>query len=182
MSAFQSPNSSGGAAGAAVLSRAWYREPWLWLVMAGPILVVIAGVYTAWLAARAPDAVVVDDYYSRGKAINQDLRRDRNAAVLGLSLRLHHDAAAGKLTGTLAQRGAAWTGPIQLQLIHATRPERDLRFIVPVRADGGFEVALPALEATRWQVLVEGSARDWRLSGTWGLPRQAELALDATAD
>ncbi len=28
----------------------WYREPWPWILMAGPATVVVAGLITAWLA------------------------------------------------------------------------------------------------------------------------------------
>ena len=31
----------------------WYREPWPWILMAGPAAVVIAGLFTAWLAWRS---------------------------------------------------------------------------------------------------------------------------------
>jgi hypothetical protein len=32
--------------------RPWYREPWPWILAAGPFIVVIAGIYTAWLAIK----------------------------------------------------------------------------------------------------------------------------------
>ena len=28
--------------------QAWYREPWPWLIMAGPLIVVIASMVTVW--------------------------------------------------------------------------------------------------------------------------------------
>ena len=67
-----------------VASRAWYREPWPWLLAAGPLAVVVAGAVTVWLAVESYDGLVADDYYKQGLAINQVIRRDQAAAELGL--------------------------------------------------------------------------------------------------
>ena len=157
--------------------RPWYREPWVWFIIAGPASVVVAGIYTGYLAMHGSDAVVVDDYYNRGQAINQDLRRDRAAAALGLSMKLRYDAAAGRLLGEVTARELPWNGMTHLYLAHATRPELDLNFLVPV-SDGRFALPLTTLERARWQVVLEGEVRDWRLTGTWKWPHEAEVALD----
>ena len=41
-------------------SKPWYREPWPWILMAGPAIVVVAGIATAWLAVRSNDGLVED--------------------------------------------------------------------------------------------------------------------------
>jgi hypothetical protein len=45
----------------------------MWMVVGGPAIVVVAAVYTAWLAMRSPDPVVEADYYRRGIEINRTL-------------------------------------------------------------------------------------------------------------
>lgn len=40
--------------------RPWYREPWPWIVAAGPAIVVVAGLATFWIAAHNADVVVKD--------------------------------------------------------------------------------------------------------------------------
>ena len=52
---------------------AWYREPWPWLIMAGPLAVVLASIVTVWLAVKSDDGVVAGDYYKRGLLVNQRL-------------------------------------------------------------------------------------------------------------
>jgi hypothetical protein len=52
-------------------SHRWYREPWPWLLMAGPLAVVVASLASAWLAFRSDDGVVASDYYKRGLEINR---------------------------------------------------------------------------------------------------------------
>lgn len=51
----------------------WYREPWPWLLIAGPLTVVLASLVTTWLAVRSDDGVVAGDYYKRGLLVNQQL-------------------------------------------------------------------------------------------------------------
>jgi hypothetical protein len=46
-------------------------------------------------------------------------------------------------------------------------------------ANGDFSVALPMLERSRWQVLVEGQKRDWRLEGSWLWPAERQVAIRA---
>lgn len=155
----------------------WYAQRWPWLLMLGPATVVLAGAITTWLAIRSPDALVVGDYYKQGKAINQDLRRDRAATALGLSLRASYDGA--KLEGQLSGRDGAATAPFRVMLAHATQPEKDRALLVVPDAQGRFAVALPQLEHSRWQVVVEGARREWRLEHSWEWPRRAQLSIDA---
>ena len=82
----------------------WYTHRWPWLLMLGPAVVAVAGIATSYVAFTSQDALVVGDYYKKGKAINQDLRRDRAAAALGLAVELRYDAAAGLLRGHVASR------------------------------------------------------------------------------
>ncbi len=51
----------------------WWKFPLVWMVIAGPAAVVLAGFYTLWLAVRAPDPVVAQDYYRQGIEINKTL-------------------------------------------------------------------------------------------------------------
>ena len=152
----------------------WYTHRWPWLLMLGPATVLAGGAYVTWLATRHPDALVVDDYYKQGKAINQDLRRDRAATALGLSLRATYDPRAGSLSGRLVGQVA----PFTIYLAHPTLPQRDLRLFVKPAPDGSFSVALPGLERTHWQVVVEGALRDWRLAKGWDGVRTLEIVAD----
>lgn len=155
----------------------WYRHRWPWLLMLGPAIVVVAGSITGWLAYTRQDAMVVDDYYKKGKAINQDLRRERAASAMGLSFRAHYDGAL--LTGSIAQAQGPHRLPFRIHLAHATQPEKDLVLGVVPGPEGRFTVALPMLAAGRWQLVVEGAARDWRLAAGWRWPAQAALAIEA---
>ena len=153
----------------------WYRHRWPWLLMAGPVTVLIAGFITMWISFTGADALVVDDYYKQGKAINQDLRRDHVASSLGLKLALRYDAAKGVLSGQLI--GAKDSALLALMLVHPTVPAKDMRLLVTPDKAGVFSIALPLLERAHWQVQMEDAARIWRLHGEWAWPQQRNIEI-----
>jgi len=164
----------------AIVSEApWYTHRWPWLLMMGPALVAVAGIATCYVAFTGQDALVVGDYYKQGKAINQDLRRDRAAAALGLSAGFRYDAAEGMLRGHIGSSKPLSGETLSIRLQHATQPARDMVLLARPDANGDFSVALPMLERSRWQVLVEGKKRDWRLEGSWQWPAEREVSIRA---
>lgn len=165
---------------AAAAQRPWYTHRWPWLLMLGPALVLVAGAITAYLAITREDAVVVDDYYKKGKAINQDLRRDKVASSMQMAFSARHDPAAGTLEGVLTSFGKPMTAPFRIRLAHSTQPHKDLVLEAVPGPGGRFSTALPLLEQARWRAVVEGPNGDWRLAGTWQWPQQR--ALDLRAD
>jgi hypothetical protein len=158
-------------------SAPWYTHRWPWFLMIGPASVLVGGAFAAWLALGKPDAMVVDDYYKQGKAINQDLRRDRVASSMRLALHLRYEG--GRLEGQIESGAGALGAPFTIRLAHPTLPERDLALLVKPDGDGRFSVPLPVLEHTHWRLVAEGNARDWRLAKSWSWPQQAQLDIVA---
>jgi hypothetical protein len=136
----------------------WYREPWPWILMAGPAAVLVAGAATVWIAFSSADGLVADDYYKRGLAINRVLAREDNARRLGI--RAHIEAAHGRLRVALA--GAA-PEAIFAQLAHATRAGLDQRLRLARAAPGLYEAELPPLAPGRWRIVLEDPRREWRV-------------------
>ncbi len=67
----------------------WWRYGHVWLIIAGPAIVVVAGFITLWLAVSRPDPVLAEDYYQRGLDINKTLRHDAAAMAPALKGRDH---------------------------------------------------------------------------------------------
>jgi uncharacterized protein len=66
----------------------WYSYGHVWLVIAGPAIVVVAALATAWIAVRSPDPVLEEDYYRRGIEINKQLATEK-ASMPALQGRNH---------------------------------------------------------------------------------------------
>ena len=158
----------------------WYKHRWPWLLMSGPLVVMVAGFVTMWISFSGADALVVDDYYKQGKAINKDLRRDRMASNLGLQFSLRYDAASGNLVGGM--KGLTNQLPLTLLLVHPTVPQKDKRMVVTPDSEGQFSLTLPMLERAHWQVQIEDAARSWRLQGDWSWPQQNKIDISPLQD
>jgi uncharacterized protein len=53
--------------------RPWWKEPYVWMVIAGPVSAVVACAITAFYIFQEPDAVVSEDRYSAGVAIKNQV-------------------------------------------------------------------------------------------------------------
>ena len=144
--------------------RPWYREPWPWILIAGPAAVIAASMVTIYLAVASSDGLVAEDYYKQGLAINQVLAREDAAERLGLVARV--DPRAGRLWLRLSGR-APLPGALLVRLAYATRAGRDRELrLTRVGADL-YEAALPALPPGHWRIHVDDPAGSWRLAGEW---------------
>jgi hypothetical protein len=70
-------------------ARPWWKYGHVWLVIAGPAIVVVAGVVTAVIAVRGADPVVGSDDYRRGIGINKALAAHDRSRLPALQGRNH---------------------------------------------------------------------------------------------
>lgn len=130
-------------------SHPWHAQRWPWLLMLGPALVIIAGAYTYCLAFTRSDALVVDNDYMQGKAINQGLRRALAAATLGLRATLRYGPASARLAATLLGFGHPLSSSRRVHPVHSTQPEKDVVLTLAPDTAGNFTAPLPMLEQPR---------------------------------
>ncbi len=155
--------------------RRWYREPWVWLLVALPAVAVIGSMITIYLAVTTSDGLVVDDYYRQGKAINLDLARDRAAADYGVHASLVLDNTGPAVQLELSPVHGAWPETVELALMHPTRAGADQRVRLLHAGSGHYRAAISALADGHWYLQL--SADDWRLSGTLLVPQTMPLTL-----
>jgi hypothetical protein len=148
----------------------WYREPWPWLLMAGPFIVILAGIYTTMLAISSSDGLVTDDYYKEGLAINRSLQRDARAQASGTAATAHF-GQGGRVRIALPAGTDAGAGKLRLQLLHPTRAGMDQVAMLRPLAPGLWEGVLPAMPPGNWQLQLDApeleSKGAWRIVGRW---------------
>lgn len=156
----------------------WYKQRWPWLLMIGPIGVVLAGIVTTWLAVVSNDGLVTDDYYKQGLAVNQTLERDHHAGSLGLQADVMR---AGQNIRLLirANDGVALPASLELKLAHPTRAGQDQTISMQAEAQGFYNGKLSGELAGRWLVSIEDPNGKWRLHGEWHADSEEPLRLIA---
>ncbi len=159
----------------------WYKEPWLLLVVGGPLTVVIAAVFTGFIAFKGADPVVSKDYYRQGLMVNKDIMRDANAKAQNLSASVKIDQLAGQLLVQLETKGPL---PEKLKLSLALNDgqsvhEKVRRLDLISQGNGRYlaDWKLQAQTDKLWHVKLEGG--DWRLTGDWQDPQSSSLNLRA---
>lgn len=160
--------------------RPWYKEPWPWILMAGPGLVIVAAIVTIYLAVVSNDGLVSDDYYKQGLAVNQRMQRDHEAMSLGLHADIMRSGQAIRLLVT-ANEGTPLPQELGLRLAHPTQSGNDQLLQMQASAQGFYEGQLKAPLAGRWHVMIEDPAGKWRLQGEWRADSEEPLRLNAKA-
>lgn len=158
----------------------WYREPWPWLLALGPFIVVIAGIYTAYLAIVSNDGLVTDDYYKKGLAVNQTIASSEQARKLGLTVGVR--MTEGGFVARLAAADQAFAMPplLVLTLSHPTRAGLDQSLVLRREGDAyAGQLRLP--KSGHWLVLVEDETKSWRLMGNVVLPAAGETIIGGEA-
>ena len=158
----------------------WYRESWPWYLMLGPTVVVIACIYTAWLAITTSDGLVTNDYYKEGLAIEQTLARSHLADTLGLELHVQFssDGVRAKLLADPISATTQFELPksLRMSLSHPTRAGLDQQISMDLR-DGIYlgKIRLPA--SGHWLILFEDDVQTWRILGNVQLPALGEVVV-----
>ena len=157
-------------------TKPWYREPWPWLLMLGPFVVVIAAVYTAWLALSTSDGLVADDYYKQGLSVNKTIASSELAKKLGLavSVRMIEDGMA--MTMTTSDKQFVPPATLVVTLSHPTRAGLD-QVQVFKRVGDTYSGKLRLPRSGHWLVLIEDESKSWRLMGNVVLPASGETVI-----
>jgi hypothetical protein len=164
----------------------WYKEPWPWLLMLGPALVVLAGVHMLIVSLNMNHDLVVDDYYKEGQGIhlNQDKQKAALAAKVQSDIFVSADAQKIRLilTGDLAL-----PPDLQLSFFHPLEKKYDITLTLhptdmPPLVNGQtpvytYELAVPPLpKAKHWYVRLENIPATWQLDGSW-FPEKTDIPL-----
>jgi hypothetical protein len=157
----------------------WYREPWPWLLMAGPAIVVVAGVVTTVIAVRTSDGLVADDYYKQGLGINRTIAREERAKALAMAASVRFNEERDHARVALASREAT-PARLQLTLVHPTRAGEDQSVALARVAPGLYEGRLAPPRSGAWQLRIEDAEGTWRLAGAWQ-SRADEVTLGEVA-
>ena len=146
-------------------SRPWYREPWPWLLMAGPAAVVVAGIATTVLAVTSFDGLVADDYYKQGLTINRVIAREERARALGVEAAVLFNPDRTRVRVILGDK--AHPATLKFALVHPTRPDADQSVTLAATAAGTYEGAITPPRAASMRLRIEDGDNGGRLAGSW---------------
>lgn len=157
----------------------WYQQPMVWLVIAIPLSAVIVGAIQLTLSITTFDGLVEDDYYKKGKEINQLLVRDEFALNNGISAQVSIDDQTGIIVVELGNTGDyAFPKQMGLSLLHPTQSKQDVKLLLSQGPDGRYYAELlHPLKDGRWYFKV--SEPNWRLQKLIHWPEAVTFTLNS---
>ena len=114
--------------------RPWYKEPWVWFILAIPGSAIIWSIFLFNVALSHQVSMVSDDYYDEGMGINRELSRDVEAARLGMSAELRFRDDNTLEIQLHADADQDWGG-LQVELLHPTLGDRDQKVTAQAAGD-----------------------------------------------
>ncbi|MFD2166600.1 FixH family protein [Thalassotalea euphylliae] len=152
----------------------WYKEPWAWLVFFLPFSAVVAGITTFIIANTNPDDLVVGDYYKKGKSINLEVSKVKEAQKLGMKFGL-------KLKNSeliIKPMGIEKTFPLlNANFYHPTLKERDFYLALTPDGSGNFRHTFDHDVSGKWQVTITSFENTWKVQSTIALPQSDFIEL-----
>lgn len=155
----------------------WYKQVWPWVLIGMPAASVVIGFTLLYFATLDPDGLVVDDYYREGRAINQNMARQREAERLGLEGEFDLDLENGTARLRLSD-AAEDVSRVQLRLLHPTRAQHDLEGILYRDLSGALFGTIGTPRQAYWRVVIEPEDGSWRLKGRLRLPGNGRTVLN----
>lgn len=139
----------------------WYKQFYPWMIIAIPFLTVVGCIVTITLAVSSPNALVKDNYYKEGLAINRDIQRLSQAATLNLQgfMRGDREQLTLQLQGDLAQ----WPETLEMYFSHATREDLDRSVMMQKVAAGQYISDWRQLPDGAWYYHLMPADKSWEL-------------------
>lgn len=146
----------------------WYKQFWPWFIFFIPASAVIACITLLIYMSDKGPSMVVDDYYKKGKAVNLELSKFKQAKALYL----HADLTIkdGIITLNFTKGDHRNAPALKLAFYHTTLKEKDLDLVLTPNANGGFSTVTEKLLDERYTVFIEPMDGSWKLKETISLP------------
>lgn len=156
----------------------WYRQPWLWFLLAFPMVAIVWGLSTLIYASSLETSMVTDDYSREGRGINMAIARDDLARDMRIAGTLEIDGRTADLL-LETKDGPADFPYLVLNLYHPTQSSKDRVVQFQQRADGQYTGQLHEQFEGRWYYDLQGPTNEWRVKGEFSLPRQDRITIKA---
>ncbi|PKF62573.1 hypothetical protein CW745_03890 [Psychromonas sp. psych-6C06] len=149
--------------------KSWFKQFWPWFLIGLPMVAVVGSINLLFTAMDNKPDMVVDDYYTEGKAINNDFALIKHAKTLNIhaSIKQTEDGLLITFEG-LQDRSS-----ISLSLFHATLANKDISRMLTADANGNYYFKSEQDLTGKWKLRIEPFDKSWRLQKTITLPRDS---------
>ena len=170
--------SANPASSPAVPEQPWYKQVWVWFVIAIPASSVVTGIILVTVATKNADDLVLDDWYREGRGTNRSMAAENLAADFGIGV-----TAIASEGGTVfrfqASREMVWPERLTLLLRHRTLASEDREYELVHKENGIYRLD-GALPPGNWHIRVASDDVGWRLAGPTQIAADGSLQMGAS--
>ncbi|MER2493034.1 FixH family protein [Catenovulum sediminis] len=156
--------------------RPWYKEPWPWVLIAIIVLPMLVAAVRMSIYSEYQVEMVVDDYYKKGKAINQEFDRETLARDYGIAIFAEVSDQQILLDVNRNQK-APQIASLIVSFYHSTQSHKDQQVMATARADGIFSADLLKATEGKWQLTIEPHDKSWKVQKVVQLPHQGKILI-----
>mgnify|MGYP000391998029 CR=1 FL=1 len=159
--------------------RPWFKQPWLWFLLAPLFAVFIYGTSYAYLSVVTFNGMVKGDYAKTAKHFNQDSSRLDQAVAMGMQATISLDTLTGDLRLLVTSSPTISSPTLLLDVVHPTMASLDQPITLALRPDGSYYGSLnKSIDGKRYLHLT-GPDNSWRLSSEILTPWPAQFSIIA---
>lgn len=144
-------------------TKPWYKQFWPWFLIAIPATSVVSGIVMITVAVNGRDTLVRDDWYKDGMAINQRLEKRTKAKEAGIQAYFSFDENQNIVTLRLTNVAPSDDSDLQLELIHPTLSQRDIRAELFKTPDNRYFAKLSTTPSGFYYTLLSSSQGEWEI-------------------
>lgn len=152
----------------------WYKQVWPWVLIAIPILTTLKAVQAVYVMNKASPDLVIDDYYTEGKAINMNLAKYREAASRNLQGEIL--VAANKAIVNFVPNKIL-TDTLVLEFVHSTFKAKDFTVTAHRSGEAMFVAELPVTLEGKWHLVIHDEQQDWKMRAQIQAPHPTAIKL-----
>jgi hypothetical protein len=142
--------------------------------MAGPGIVVVAALFTAWIAATTSDPLVDEEYYKKGLALSQRAA-DKLAATSGPRAEI---AVGADSRVRIFLNGSVPQAALLLRIVPLDPALNEQTLTLRMEAPGLYVAAMPNVPRSgKWRAILEAQDKSWKMEGEWQPSREEALHL-----
>ena len=159
----------------------WYKQGWPWAIISIPILTVIAGVTTYFIAANQPHSMVKDDYFKEGMAINRSIEKQNKAISLNIVGNIFLDKESDLLKLQVTSN-TKLSSKLEILFSHPTQDSNDR--LVKLESISGNEYIgqLPELSPAHWYIRLNDAENTWIVKSRWHVQDSDRHILSASKE
>jgi hypothetical protein len=169
--------SANPASSPAAPEQPWYKQVWVWFVIAIPASSVVTGIILVTVATKNADDLVLDDWYREGRGTNRSMAAENLAAEFGIGV-----TATVTDDGTLfrfqASRDMVWPEQLTLLLRHRTLATEDREYTLDYQANDTYQLD-EVLPPGNWHIRISSDDVGWRLAGPTQISADGSLQMGA---